>query len=81
MLNAFYATQQLFLKGYGNYLGLALLGLFVAEQIGLSLARITCFVGVEKMESKPPKGPLLDAVIRACEAALATKGAPVEAQI
>ena len=80
MLNAFYATQQLFAKGYGNYLGLARLGLFVSDQVGLSLARVTCFVGVEKMESKPHAGPLLDTVIRACETALATKDAPVGAQ-
>ena len=80
MLNAFYATQQLFEKGYGNYLGLARLGLFVAEQVGLSLARVTCFVGVEKMESKPPAGPLFDTVINACEEALRTEGAPVGAQ-
>ena len=81
LLNAFYATQQLFEKGYGNYLGLARLGLFVAQQTGLSLARVTCFVGVEKMESRPRQGPLLDAVIRACEAALATNGTRVGAQM
>ena len=75
-LNAFYATQQLFSKGYGNYLGLARLGVFVAEQVGLSLARVTCFVGVEKMESKPHAGPSFAAVIRECEASLATKDEP-----
>lgn len=70
MLNAFYATQQLFEKGYGNYLGLARLGLFVANEVGLALTRVTCFVGVEKMEAKPHEGPLLDAVVKACEASL-----------
>ncbi len=69
-LNAFYATQQLFEKGYGNYLGLARLGLFVASQVGLALDRVTCFVGVEKMESKPAEGVLLNAVTAACERAL-----------
>jgi hypothetical protein len=69
-LNAFYATQQLFEKGYGNYLGLARLGLFVANQSGLNLSRVTCFVGVEKMERKPPQGPALDALVQACEAEL-----------
>lgn len=81
LLNAFYATQQLFEKGYGNYLGLARLGHFVAQQTGLSLARVTCFVGVEKMESKPHEGPLLDAAIRACKAALQTSGTRVGAQM
>ena len=81
MLNAFYATQQLFEKGYGNCVGLARLGLFVAEEVGLSLARVTCFVGVEKMESKPHKGPLLDTVIRACEVALGSQDTPARAQV
>ena len=70
MLNAFYATQQLFEKGYGNYLGLARLGLFVANQTGLKLSRVTCFIGVEKMESKPAPGPALDALVHACETEL-----------
>ncbi|MGD9789208.1 MAG: thymidylate synthase [Phycisphaerales bacterium] len=76
-LNAFYATQQLFEKGYGNYLGLARLGMFVAGEAGLALERVTCFVGVEKMEHKPAEGPALDAVTEACERALAatTSGA------
>lgn len=54
-LNAFYATQQLFGKAYGNFLGLARLGLFVAGETGLSLERVSCFVGVEKMDQRPPR--------------------------
>ena len=69
-LNAFYATQQLFEKGYGNYLGLARLGMFVAGETGLHLTRVSCFVGVEKMESKPKAGAELDALIEACNVAL-----------
>lgn len=73
VMNAFYATQQLFVRGYGNYLGLARLGLFVAGQVGLTLERVTCFVGVEKMDDsyKPAGGKLLDALDDACEKALA----------
>jgi hypothetical protein len=69
-INAFYATQQLFVKGYGNYLGLARLGMFVAGETGLHLTRVSCFVGVEKMDQKPKAGPELDALINACAAAL-----------
>ena len=69
-LNAFYATQQLFVKGYGNYLGLARLGHFVASQTKLDLARVTCFVGVEKMEAKPYEGSVLNALVKACEQAV-----------
>lgn len=67
-LNAFYATQQLFEKGYGNYLGLARLGLFFASQTGLELTRVTCFAGIEKIDSeaKPKAGPALDALAQAC---------------
>lgn len=69
-INAFYATQQLFVKGYGNYLGLARLGHFVATQTKLNLARVSCFIGVEKMEAKPNEGPVLNALVEACEEAL-----------
>jgi hypothetical protein len=76
MLNAFYATQQLFEKCYGNYLGLARLGRFVADQVGLTLNRVTCFVGVEKMESRPRRGAMLEALVRACERGLGITSAP-----
>jgi len=69
-LTAFYATQQLFEKGYGNFLGLARLGLFVGGEVGLALDRVTCFVGIEKMEDKPKEGPELDALVVMCEQAL-----------
>lgn len=72
-LNAFYATQQLFAKGYGNYLGLARLGLFMAGEIKLSLDRVSCFIGVEKMEQKPKAGSELSALEAACEEALAAQ--------
>ena len=52
-LNAFYATQQLFAKAYGDFLGLARLGLFVAGETDLTLDRVSCFVGVEKMDVRP----------------------------
>jgi hypothetical protein len=72
-LNAFYATQQLFAKGYGNYLGLARLGIFIAAEVGLALERVTCFIGVEKMENKPPEGRNLRALTDACAHALETE--------
>jgi len=62
-LNAFYATQQLVDKAYGNFLGLARLGLFVAGQTNLALERVNCFIGVEKMDQRPRRA-LLDAVRR-----------------
>lgn len=49
-LNAFYATQQIARKGYGNYLGLARLGSFMAREMGLKLEQLNVFVGVAKMD-------------------------------
>jgi hypothetical protein len=49
-MNAFYATQQIFRKGYGNYLGLCRLGAFMAEEMGLSLSRVYINVGVARMD-------------------------------
>ena len=48
--NAFYATQQIFDKAYGNYLGLAQLGAFMAEAMDMRLARLNVMVGVAKLE-------------------------------
>jgi hypothetical protein len=59
-LNAFYATQQLFVKAYGNWLGLARLGVFLAHEMGLRFDRLTCFAGIEKMDLRPRSGGLLN---------------------
>jgi hypothetical protein len=50
VINAFYATQQLFDKAYGNYLGLVQLGAFMAKAMNLVLSRVNVFVGVAKLE-------------------------------
>ena len=42
VLTAFYATQHIFHKAYGNYLGLAELGAFFAQETGRHLTRVTC---------------------------------------
>ena len=60
--NAFYATQQIFDRAYGNYLGLVQLGAFMAQEMGMSLARLNVMVGVAKLErikkSDADLGPL-----------------------
>jgi hypothetical protein len=50
VVNAFYATQQLAHKGYGNYLGLTRLGSFMASQMRRRLERLNVFVGIAKMD-------------------------------
>ena len=71
VVNAFYATQQLFAKAYGNYLGLARLGAFMASEMHLSLIRLNVSVGVAKLDDIPKTHseliPLLSAA-RACVA-------------
>lgn len=69
VVNAFYPTQQLFVKAYGNYLGISQLGAFMAHEMKLKLIRMNVVVGVAKFEriSKTDKElmPLL-AAARAC---------------
>lgn len=49
-LNAFYATQQIARKAYGNYLGLARLGGFMANQMKLRFEQLNVFVGMAQMD-------------------------------
>jgi thymidylate synthase len=71
-LNAFYALQLLYVKGYGNWLGLLQLGMFVASQTGLRFERLNCYAGIEKMtaRSRPQPGVLLDRLTDLCETCL-----------
>ena len=57
IVNAFYPTQQLFIKAYGNYLGLAQLGAFMAHEMGLKLLRLNVMVGVAKFDEYPKNDP------------------------
>ena len=44
-INAYYPTQYIFDRAYGNYLGLCHLGQFLAHETGLEFSRLTCFIG------------------------------------
>jgi len=48
-ITAFYAMQLVFEKAYGNYLGLAHLGQFIAMELGMTLASVTCIASVAKL--------------------------------
>jgi hypothetical protein len=48
-VHGFYATQYVFQKAYGNYLGLYNLGRFVAHELGLQLRLVTCFSGIAEL--------------------------------
>jgi hypothetical protein len=45
-LAGYYATQTIFEKAYGNYLGLAHLGAFISHEFQMPLASITCITSV-----------------------------------
>ncbi len=65
-LNAFYPTQQIYRKAYGNYLGLINLGQFMAEQMGLRFCRLNVMVG--KAELETAKTGEIAGVVEACRA-------------
>jgi len=48
-ITGFYATQHIFNKAYGNYLGLYRLGKFIAHEIGLNLVQVNCIASLARM--------------------------------
>jgi thymidylate synthase len=51
-VNAYYPTQYMFDRAYGNYLGLCHLGDFMAHEMGLNLVRFTCYIGHPELGKK-----------------------------
>jgi len=70
VVNAFYATQYVFDKAYGNYLGLVHLGAFMAREMGLKLARLNVTVGVAKLDGITKSDASLEPLIAAARAAV-----------
>lgn len=66
-VNAYYPTQYIMDRAYGNYLGLCHLGQFMAQDMGLNLVRLNCFIGLPELGNKWTKGELepLAALVRA----------------
>lgn len=64
-VNAFYATQYMGERAYGNYLGLCRLGQFAAHEMKLKLARVTCYAGIAECDlDKGKLKPVLAAINR-----------------
>jgi hypothetical protein len=74
--NGFYATQQIFDKAYGNYLGLAQLGAFMAHEMGMPLARLNVMVGVAKLERITKSDADFTPLVAAARALIAPPTAP-----
>lgn len=70
VVNAFYATQQLFVKAYGNYLGIAQLGAFMAHEMKTKLLRMNVIVGVAKFERISKSDADLEPLIAVARASL-----------
>lgn len=70
VLNAFYATQQVLDKAFGNYLGLQQLGEFMAHEMKMPFVRLNVTVGVAKLEQISKTDAGLGPVIAAAEAAI-----------
>ena len=49
-VTGFYATQYIFTRAYGNYLGLCRLGRFMAQEMGRQLTQVTCVASPAKRE-------------------------------
>jgi hypothetical protein len=75
-VNAFYATQYVFDKAYGNYLGLARLGAFMAHELNLPLARLNVTVGVANLDGVKKSDASLAPLIAAARAAVAPSAPP-----
>lgn len=65
-VNAFYAAQYMLKRAYGNYVGLCQLGRFVANELGIGLARVTCYAGIAELDlGKKEINPVLGAIDKA----------------
>jgi hypothetical protein len=62
-VNAYYPTQYIFDRAYGNYLGLCQLGQFMAHQLGMDMIRLNCFIGHPELGRGVTKGELADLVV------------------
>lgn len=78
VINAFYATQQLFVKAYGNYLGIAQLASFMAHEMNMKPARMNVTVGVAKLERISKSNQSLVDLIEIARRRLDSNGSGVE---
>jgi hypothetical protein len=65
VVNAVYAMQYLVQRGYGNFLGLAHLGAFMAHEMKIPMARLNVIAGVEKLDfPKAKTGAIVDVIAK-----------------
>ena len=49
-LHAYYPTQYVIGRAYGNYLGVCHLGGYISHHLGMALSRVNCFIGSVKLD-------------------------------
>lgn len=81
IVNAFYATQQLFVKAYGNYLGLCQLGVFMAYEMRMPLVRLNVVIGVEKLEKISKNSAALSPLIKAARKCVEREKSGIEGEM
>lgn len=59
-VTAYYPTQYVFDRAYGNYLGLANLGEFMAHEMGLHMVRLNCLIAHPELGNDVTKESLRD---------------------
>jgi hypothetical protein len=62
-VSAYYPTEYIFDRGYGNYLGLCHLGIFMAHELGLKFVGLNCYIG-QPLCGTAPKGYARDLCVR-----------------
>lgn len=70
IVNAFYATQQMIRKAYGNYLGLSRLGRFVAHEMEVNMERLNVFIGVAQADEMKKSDLSFQALMEVLDAEL-----------
>ncbi|MFC7298967.1 thymidylate synthase [Herminiimonas aquatilis] len=73
VINAFYATQQVLVKAYGNYLGIAQLGAFIAHEMKTKLVRMNVTVGIAKVMDLSRNSPDMLPLIAAARECIASE--------
>lgn len=58
IVGAYYPTENIIERGYGNYLGLCRLGYFMAHECNLELARVNVFVSQPRMDLPKTIAPI-----------------------
>lgn len=66
-INAYYPTQYIVDRAYGNYLGLYRLGIFMALELDMTFSRLNCFIA-RPFKGKPNKAELVRLIMIVNEA-------------